>query len=141
MFHADTNEQNRRRDNIRIFGLEEAADEHPYQKVLEVAQQVGLEISKTDVGLSHRVPSRSGKRPVMMFFRRQTKIVSTTRKEELQQSKSPVYNKEDLTILGPKIAAKLRAKDELKGVTFLDGKNIVFDSDCKKLVFDNPAQL
>ena len=46
LFHADTNEQYGRRDNIGIFGLEEAAAENPYQKGVEVAQQVGLDISK-----------------------------------------------------------------------------------------------
>ena len=58
LFHADTNEMYGRRDNIRIFSLEEATDEDLYQNVVEVAQQLGLEISKNDISVCHRVPSR-----------------------------------------------------------------------------------
>ena len=57
LFNADSIEQYGRRDNVRIFGVKEEADEDVYQKVVDVAMKVGHQISKTDISICHRVPS------------------------------------------------------------------------------------
>ena len=77
LFNADSNEQYGRRDNGRIFGLKEEADEDVYQKVVDVAMKVG-QISKTDISICHRVPSKNlindeGRPIIVKFERRQTK--------------------------------------------------------------------
>ena len=43
---ADLKEQYGRRDNIRILGLEENNDEDVYERVVEVANDIGVTISK-----------------------------------------------------------------------------------------------
>ena len=93
-------------------------DEDPYQKVVEVAQQVGLEILKSDSSVCHRVPSRTSKRPLIVnFVRQHTNFELMTRKKKLREPNSPHYINEDLSLLGAKLAAKLPTKGDLKAVS------------------------
>ena len=46
LFNADSNEQYGGRDNVRIFGVKEEADDDVYQKIFDVAMKVGHQISK-----------------------------------------------------------------------------------------------
>ena len=76
LFCADSNEQFGRRDNIRISGVEKFKDELVYERVLEVASDIGVTISKQDISLCHHLPSRNpGSRPIIAkFVRRETKF-------------------------------------------------------------------
>ena len=62
LFNADSNEQYGRRDNVRIFGVKEETNEDVYQKVIDVAEKTGYQISKTDFSVCYRVPSRNEER-------------------------------------------------------------------------------
>ena len=79
--NADSNEQYRRQDNVRIIEVKKEVDEDGYQKVADVVMKVGLQFSKTDISICHRVPSRNlkdGGRPIIVkFVRRQTKSERT----------------------------------------------------------------
>ena len=60
LLNADSNEQYGRRDDVRIFGVKEEADEDVYEKVVDVAMKVGHQMSKTGIiSICHRVPSRN----------------------------------------------------------------------------------
>ena len=66
LFCADSNEQYDRRDNIRIFGLEEINDEDVYESVVEMANNIGVTISKQYISVSHHLPSTNQRsRPVI----------------------------------------------------------------------------
>ena len=41
-----------RRDNIRIFGVEEIIDEDVYERLVEVAKDIRLTVSKQDISVS-----------------------------------------------------------------------------------------
>ena len=54
-----------------------------------------------------------------------------TRKKERRESNSLAYINGDLTLLRAETATKLRAKDDLKAVSMLTEKTIVYDDDGK----------
>ena len=89
LFNADSNKQYGRRDNVRKFGVKEEADEDVYQKVVDVDMKKGHQISKTDINICHRVPSRNlkkdeGRPLIVKFVRRQTKSGPMANKKSLK---------------------------------------------------------
>ena len=58
LIEADGMEQNGRLDNIRVFGIIEQQDENPYAEVVDVTSKIGVTISKNDISVAHRLPSR-----------------------------------------------------------------------------------
>ena len=102
-------EQYGRRDNVRIFGVEEAPNEDVYQAVIDVAENAGCQVSRADISICHRVPSRNVKpgqgRPIIAkFVRRQTKIGLMTNKKKLKDSENKIYINDDLTLLRARLA-------------------------------------
>ena len=72
---SDANEQYGRRENVRIFGVEEQTGEDMYQQVVDVVKGTGVEICKSAISVCHRLPARgqSGKPIIVKFVRRETK--------------------------------------------------------------------
>ena len=142
LLQSDANEQYGRRHNILIFGLEESPDEGPYQAVLDVANMVGVEIQKSYISVCHRVPSRKGKRPLIVkFVRRQKKFELMSSKKKLRDSDSNVYLNEDFTFLRAKLAAKLRQKADIKAVSMQNERVVIYTDDGKGLAFENICDL
>ena len=85
-FCAESNEQYGQLDNIRIFGVEDINDEVVYERVLEVANYMGVRISKRDSSVCHRLPSRNSEsRPkVAKLAQRGTKFRVMTHKRNLK---------------------------------------------------------
>ena len=110
--------------------------------MFEVAQQVGLELSKCDFSVCHWVPSRTGKRPLIVkFARRHTKLELKIRRKKLRDSNSPFYVNENLTFFRANLAVKLRTKNHLKTFAIHNEKKTMYDKDGEKMVFDNLAEL
>ena len=57
VIEADSMEQNGRRENVRIFGVEEEPGEDAFAKVVSVAKKAGVSIIKNDVSICHRLTS------------------------------------------------------------------------------------
>ena len=61
----ERSEQYSRRENVRLAGIEEKADEDVEELVIEVARKVGVEIAKGDIqiviGWDHRSRGSSGR--------------------------------------------------------------------------------
>ena len=74
-FQADAIEQCGRRDKVRISGVTEESREDVYQEVVVVAQKADVAVSKEDIGLCHRLPTRKpgSKTVVAKLVRCQTK--------------------------------------------------------------------
>ncbi|KAK4301134.1 hypothetical protein Pmani_026716 [Petrolisthes manimaculis] len=62
-FDNDRLEQYMRRDNLRIFGIEEEPDEDEdiiQAKVIEVAADIGVKIEANDISIAHRLGREGG---------------------------------------------------------------------------------
>ena len=104
-------EQYGRRDNIRIFGVPETPEEDPYEKVVQVAAQTGVQIRSEDISVCHRLPARSGPKPLIVkFVRRQVKSMVMAGKKTLREQNSNVYINDDLTPLRSHLAKVLRSR-------------------------------
>ena len=142
LLQSDANEQYGRRDNIRIFGLDEAKDENPYDVVVHVAKLVRVNIKKTDISVCHRLPSRRGKKPLIVkFVRRETKFEIMRNKKKLKEGEHQIYINDDLTPLRSKISAKLREIEDMKTVVMQNEKITLYDIQGKKTVFNNLAEV
>ena len=126
----DRLEQYGRRDNVRIYGLEETRNENTTEKVNELAADIGVAITANDISVSHRLP-QSGKRAagkakpiIVKFVRRSTKQLLMRSKKELRnkENRKNVYVEEDLTPLRSRMARSLRGDPGIKTVWSIDGR-------------------
>ena len=74
LFLSDANEHYGRRQNVRIFGVEEQTGEDVYQQVVDVMKGTSVEICKSEISVCHRLPARgqSRKPTIVKFVRRET---------------------------------------------------------------------
>ena len=127
-FELDRLEQYGRRDNVKIFGIPFQEDENTNQVIMDLAADIGVDISPSDISVSHRLPSSRNDRPkpiLVKFVRRDTKTSFMKKKKELRQNENrkDVYVEEDLTPLRFKMLKELkRDSDNIKRVWALDGK-------------------
>lgn len=56
-------EQYSRRNNLRIFGVEETRNENTDELVVKVAAQIGVSIEQSQIDRSHRIGKRDSKKP------------------------------------------------------------------------------
>ena len=146
LFNADSNQQYGRRDNVRIFGVEEAPNEDVYQAVIDVAEKAGCQVSRADISICHKVPSRNVKpgqgRPIIAkFVRRQTKIGLMTNKKKLKDSENKIYINDDLTLLRARLAKALRQRQDVTSVNMINEKIVVYQQNDTKTVFDSLFKL
>ena len=73
VIEADSIEQYGRRENVRIFGVEEEQCEDVFAKVVSVAEKAGVSITPNDVSICHRLPSggTGSKQLIAKFVRRE----------------------------------------------------------------------
>ena len=115
LLQSDAEEQYGRRDNIRIFGLDESPDEDPYKVVLDVANKVGVKIQENDISVCLRVPSRKGERPLIVkFVRGQKRFELMSSEKKLRDSDSNVYLNDDITFLRGKTGCQTASKSSYK---------------------------
>lgn len=57
-FDIDSLEQYGRKENIRIFGVEKKAGENTNEVVMNIAKDLGVDITESDISVSHRLPGR-----------------------------------------------------------------------------------
>ena len=82
VIEADCIEQYGRRENARIFGVEEEPGEDVFEKVVSVAEKAGVSITKNDVSICHRLSSEgTGPKPLI------AKIVRRETKHQLMKNK------------------------------------------------------
>ena len=111
LFLSDANERYGRRENIRIFGVEEQTGEDVYQQVVDVVKGTGVEICKSDISVCQRLPARgqSGKPINVKFVRREIKLALMKKKSALRhQSGRPIYINDDITQLRSRLLKSLQ---------------------------------
>ena len=87
VFDVDRLAQYSRRENVRLHGVPETADENTDDGVIGIAHDMGVDISRNDISVSHRLPkSRTmSERPIIVkFVRRNTKTALMTNKKTLR---------------------------------------------------------
>ena len=148
----DRLEQYGRRDNIRIYGLEETRNEDTTEKVVKLAADIGVTITANDISVSHRLP-QTGKRAVskakpiiVKFVRRSTKQLLMRSKKELRkkENRKNVYVEEDLTPLRSRMVRALRGETGIKTVWSIDGRIFAIrmkDGKEEKVVIDSAQDL
>ena len=94
-------EGNSRRDNIRVYGIDETADECTNTIIVKLAHDMGVEISEQE--LSHRLGRKTGKprHIIAKFVRRDTKTKMMRSKKDLRglSGYRNVFLNDDLTTL------------------------------------------
>ena len=141
IIEADSIEQCGRRENVRIFGVEEEPDEDVFAKVVSVAEKAGVTIFARDVSACHRLPGGGkGQKPLIAkFVRWDTKHQFMKHRRNLKETS--IYVNDDLTPLRAKMSLDLRSKDDVRSVVTANGKIFIFMLDNQKLVFDNLYKL
>ena len=88
---AELLETYNRRDNIKIFGVNEAdasrqePPEVTMQKVIDIAEVIQADVKDFDISIAHRLPAKGPTRPIIVkFARRVAKISMMKRKRELR---------------------------------------------------------
>ena len=125
-FELDRLAQYSRRENVRLHGIPETADENTNDVVIALASDMGVHIDEHDICISHRLQkSRSmQERPIIVrFVRRDTKIDMMRKKKTLRtidQYRNTFVN-DDLTPLRSKMLRALKHDEEVKRVWTIDG--------------------
>ena len=86
-FEIDRLEQYSRRENIRVFGVAETADESTNDVIVQVAADMGVDITERDISVSHRIGKKTGTKPraiIAKFVRCDTKTAIIRNKSNLK---------------------------------------------------------
>lgn len=133
-YENDRLEQYTRRDNLRIFGIEEEEDEDEdilEAKVIEVAGDIGVKLKADDISVVHRlgrVGDRS--RPVIVrFCHRKKRNEVIKNKKKLKQRQKKIYINEDLTPLRSTLLKMTKEQAGVKNVTTRDGRILAWLTD------------
>ncbi|KAE8751880.1 hypothetical protein FOCC_FOCC001357 [Frankliniella occidentalis] len=117
----DELEQYGRRNNLRIFGVQEKEDENTDDIVIDLAQKMGVEIDGSFIDRSHRVGKRgSPNRPIIVKF------IGYGPRSEIFGAKKKLINtkitiREDLTVRRLQVMKEAMAKYGMKRVWTRDG--------------------
>ena len=125
-FELDKLEQYSRKENIKVFGLDEREGEDTNEMIVKLASDIGIQISQSDISVSHRLPGPRGKpRPIIAkFVRRDTKSLIMKNKKNLNSNPQykQVYINDDFTQLRGKLIRAMKDDDKILKVWTIDGK-------------------
>ena len=125
-YDCDRLEQYTRRDNLRIFAIEDPdEDEDVLQaKVMEVAAEVGVKLEANDISIAHRL-GRSGERgrPVIVrFCHRKKRNAVLGNKKELKKKREKIFINEDLTPMKATMLKMVKEQPGVSNATTREGK-------------------
>lgn len=136
---ADSNEQYSRRNSLRIAGIPTVEGESTDAKVIELANDMGVNISESDIDRSHRVgPFRRGQRALIVKFtsyRARQKLFAIRKDLRKSDKHRDVFINEDITSRRSKLlfsARQLVRERRLRAAYTSDGKIFVKDNDGEK---------
>jgi len=125
-FEVDSLEQQGRKDSLRIFGVPEVPGENTNSIMLELAKDMDVVMTDSDISVSHRLPARGGKpKPIIVKLGRRnlkTEIMRKKKKLREKEERKHVYINEDLTPMRSKLISKLKKDPTVKRVWSIDGK-------------------
>ena len=148
-FALDKLEQYTRRENVRIHGVPEprTAGGETEDTVIKLAADIGVNINREDISVSHRLPGRQGKpKPMIVkFVRRDTKTNLMKNKQKLKNvaARKGVYISDDLTPLRAKLVREMKNDAGIKSVWTTGGRinGVLNDRTETKVTIDSPEHL
>lgn len=143
----DALEQYSRRESIKIIGLAEPAPgvvEDTTELVVETCRKIGVDVSRHDISVCHRLPGRA-KAVIAKFVRREKKIEVMKAKKQLKEIAGPkLMIFEDLTSLRSALLRELKKDPNVRRTFTRDGRIHCIVSENgreKKVTLDNPDDL
>lgn len=146
-FELDKIEQYSRKDNIRINGIEQNENENTNDIIKQLASDIGIAITDSDISVSHRLPGRPGStKPIIVkFVRRDMKTQMMKNKRKLKDAgRRNVYLNDDLTPLRAKITRIMRSETTINSVWTIDGRifcTVTDNGNDVKKTIDSPDDL
>ena len=146
-YENDSLEQYTRRDNLRIFGLEEEEDENENileAKVIEVANDMGVNITQSDISIAHRLgkPGNRSRTVIVRLCHRKKRNEILKKKKELKKKNREIFINEDLTTLRATLLKIVKEQGVVKNATPRDGRIIAWLTNRERPVYiDNPNDL
>ena len=103
--------------------------------------KVEHQISKTDISICHRVPSRNLKkdegRPILVkIVRRQLKRGLMANKKSLEDCEEKIFINDDITLLRARLAKAFRLRADIKSVAMLNEKVVIYKTNESKVTFE-----
>ena len=149
---TDALEQYGRRESVRLFGMEETANDDTNEAFIQLAASIGVDISANDISVSHRIGKpRQGAnarpRPIIAkFVRRDTKVQIMRSRKKLRENErfNRVHVEEDLTSLRHKIVMELKRDETAVRAWTIDGRMFCIQHEHGrevKEVINNPDDL
>lgn len=130
---AAENEQYSRKNNIKIYGLEEEKGEECVQKIVKLLKdKLNIQLYISDISAAHRIPGgKNGPRPLVV------KLVHSTVKNKILIKRkllkgSGIVIREDISIEYVKLMNRMENKDNVDSVWFWSGKVFVKTTDGNK---------
>ena len=125
-FEIDKLAQYGRRENVRINGVPETEGENTDDVVIAIARDMGVDIDRRDISVSHRLPKpRALKdRPIIVkFVRRSTKTNIMKSKKALRaiDAYHQTFVNDDLTPLRARMLRAIKNDGDVKRVWTIDG--------------------
>ena len=125
LFELERLQQYSRRENIRVYGIDETADECTNTIIVKLAYDMGVAISEQE--LSHRLGRKTGNKPrpiIAKFVRRDSKTKMMQSKKELRglTGYRNVFLNDDLTTLRSRLVYELKRDESIKSVWIIDGR-------------------
>lgn len=146
-YENDRLEQYIRRDNLRIAGLIEEANEDEQTllvKTIEVAADMGATVEPSDIATVHRLgkPGTANRPVIVRFNQRHRRNEMLVKKRELKKKGRNIYVNEDLTPLRASLLKIVKEQDCVSNATTRDGRILAWLKDNNRRVEVNtPADL
>ena len=126
-FDIDRLQQYSRRENFRVFGIAETADEKTNDIIVKVAGDMGVDITERDISVSHRIGKKMGTKPrpiIAKFVRLDTKTAMMRNKRNLKglDGYKSVFVNDDLTTMRSKLVYELKRDESVTRVWTMNGK-------------------
>ena len=124
LFNANVIEQYRPRDINRIFGAVEAPGEDPYNTIIQGPSNAGVVISRDDISVCHRLPTKSATKTIIAkLVRKKVKSAIMQCKVVLREKRSKFFLENDITPFQSKLWKVLQDSRDITYVSFLNEKN------------------
>ena len=146
VYETDRLAQYTRRENVRIAGIPETEGENVKQKIIDLAQVMGVNIAQNDINACHRLSTRHQTRAraiIVRFFARDKRNQMLINKNKLKDNVDykNVFIAEDLTQLRAKLLHYVKREERVASAYTRDGKIICQLRDNSRIVLESPDDL
>ena len=124
-YALDEQEQYTKKDNIRIRGIPVTQGEDTNKIVVDLAKEIGVQITSDDISTSHRLGSGPTSTIICRLVRRDVKKKIMKNKKALKGSKkykAPIFIDEHLTPLRVKMLKAICEDSTIEAAWSIDGK-------------------